>query len=86
MCQDDLGESDVLTPFEDCAIDESLAMNTAQDNARVYANRVVRIALVLHELLKSLADGDTTLVRGATSVAQRVLDEESEAASRGGEA
>lgn len=88
MCQNDLPGRDVLTPFEECALDELTRGNpdtAAAQAARVYANRVARLALVLYELLEEL-DGEMLppASRQLATQACEVLNQESEAAARGG--
>lgn len=77
MCQGDLGERDVLTPFEECVTDELTRGNpdaAAAQAALRYARRASRLALALHDLISS---------RSTPEEASRVLREESEAVLRG---
>jgi hypothetical protein len=89
MCQDDLGPRTLITPFEDCALDELTRGNPdapASRAARIYANRVARLAIALNDLLDEL-DG-AELPPGAEQLAAQardVLIQESVAAGRGEE-
>lgn len=86
MCQGDLGEQTVLTPFEECAIDELTRGNPDAPAARaagIYANRVARLALVLHELIEHVENSHVNADEcPELNLARIVLEQESVAAAR----
>lgn len=93
MCQGDLGERTVLTPFEECALDE-LMRGEGGTPAGIYARRAARLADALHEVLKVIRLEEQTgvwrqdvtpKVRAAADQAELILEQESAAAARGEE-
>jgi hypothetical protein len=80
MCQGNPGEQTVLTPFE-----EDAAFELASGDR--YAQRVVRLAIALYDLLGELSGEELgPRARQLATAAEAVLEQESAAAAAGGEA
>jgi len=90
VSQDDLGARTILTPFEECALDELTRGNPdapAARAARIYVNRVARLAIVLNDLLEELEGEELhPVARQMAAQARDVMIQESIAAARGEEA